>query len=176
MLIALLAVLGVDLIWIVVLVAILLSRRAWISHQPGAFKGTVRVAEGDVPGFRPKWKRGFGRWVGDVLVWAKAPSLFRNELVAADGMAGEVRTAGPDDKVKRLGHEPVIVPVAASGAHIEIAVEAHARDRALGPFTGPASGEANETTRHRGHQASEPRGRHVQSPATGDAPSPDSGT
>ncbi|MDQ2873334.1 MAG: DUF2550 domain-containing protein [Actinomycetota bacterium] len=149
-----LAVLGVDLIWIAVLIAILLSRRAWISRQPGAFKGAVRVAEGEVPGFRPKWKHGFGRWVGDVLVWAKAPSLFPNELVAADGLAGDARTAGPDDKVKRLGHEPVIVPVAVSGARIEIAVAARTRDRAVGPFTGPVSG----------HQASEPKGRHAQSP------------
>ncbi|MGH3268756.1 MAG: hypothetical protein ACRDN1_06760 [Trebonia sp.] len=69
MLIALLAVLGVDLI----VVGVLPSRRRWVSHQPGAFKGAVGVAEGDVPGFRPKWKRGFGRWVGEVLVWAKAP-------------------------------------------------------------------------------------------------------
>lgn len=39
MLVALLAVLGVDLIWIVILVVILLTRRAWLSRQPGAFKG-----------------------------------------------------------------------------------------------------------------------------------------
>jgi hypothetical protein len=39
MLIALLAVLGVDLVTIVCLIAILLSRRAWVSRQPGAFKG-----------------------------------------------------------------------------------------------------------------------------------------
>ncbi|MDQ2873418.1 MAG: hypothetical protein M3Y33_00710 [Actinomycetota bacterium] len=48
MLIALLAVIGVDLIWIVVLIVILLTRRAWVSHQPGAFKGALRVAEGTV--------------------------------------------------------------------------------------------------------------------------------
>src|SRR5437773_11673932 len=97
MLIALLAVLGVDLIVIVVVAIILLSRRAWVRRQPGAFKEAVRVTEGDVPGFRPKWKRGFGRWVGETLVWAPAPMLFRNELVAADGIAAEVRAAGPDD-------------------------------------------------------------------------------
>lgn len=95
MLIALLTVLGIDLIVIVIVVAVLLARRAWESHQPGTFKGAIRVVEGELPGFRPKWKRGFGRWVGEVLVWAKAPSLFRNELVAVDGMTGQVRAAGP---------------------------------------------------------------------------------
>ena len=107
-----------------------------VSYAKVAFKG--RVADGEVPGFRPKWKRGFGRWVGEVLVWAKAPSLFRNELLAADGIAAEPRTASPADKVSRLGHGPVIVVVAAAGARIEVAVVAGKRDRALGPFAGPA--------------------------------------
>ena len=74
MLIALLAVLGVDLIVIVIVVAVLLARRAWESHQPGAFKGAI-------------------------------------ELVAVDGMTGQVQAAGPDDKVKRLRHGLVIVPL-----------------------------------------------------------------
>jgi hypothetical protein len=42
MLIALLAVLGVDLIVIVVLAAGMFSRRRWVSRQPGAFKGAIR--------------------------------------------------------------------------------------------------------------------------------------
>ena len=44
-------------------------------------------------GLGPKWKRGYGRWVRDVLVWTKAPLMFQNELVAVDGLAGEVRAA-----------------------------------------------------------------------------------
>ena len=38
MLFALLAVLGVNLIVIVVLLAVVLTRKRWISHQPGACK------------------------------------------------------------------------------------------------------------------------------------------
>ena len=72
MVIALLALLGVDLIVIVVLLGIMLSRRRWVSHQPGAFKGAVRVVDGEVPGLGTKWQRGYGRWVRDVLVWTKA--------------------------------------------------------------------------------------------------------
>ena len=60
-----------------------------VGRQPGAFKGAVRVVDGEVPGLGPKWQRGSGGWVRDVLVWTpKKPLLFRNELVAVDGLAG----------------------------------------------------------------------------------------
>jgi hypothetical protein len=106
MLIALLAVLGVDLIVIVVLLAFVLSRKRWVTRQPGAFRGAIRVTSGDIHGVRPRWGRGYGRWVRDVLVWTKGPFLFRNELVASDGL-DEQRPASPDE-VKRLGDHPVV--------------------------------------------------------------------
>ena len=46
----------------------------------------------------------YGRWVRAVLVWTKAPSLFRNELVAVDGLAGEARAAELGE-VKRVGSD-----------------------------------------------------------------------
>jgi hypothetical protein len=48
MLIALLAVLGVDLGVIVAVLAVVLARRRWVSRQPGAFHGAIRVTDGDV--------------------------------------------------------------------------------------------------------------------------------
>jgi hypothetical protein len=70
----------------------------------------------------------------DVLVWTKAPALFRNELVAVDGLADAVRVAEPGE-AKRLGSDPVIVPLAADGGRrVEIAAPADSRQRALGPF------------------------------------------
>jgi hypothetical protein len=111
-LIALLAVLGVDLIVIVFVLGVVLTRRRWVSLQPGAFKVAIRTVDGEVAGLGPKWKHGYGRWVRDVLVWTKAPLLFRNELVAVDGLAGAAGAARPGE-VKRLGKEPVIVPLAA---------------------------------------------------------------
>src|SRR3954464_9504903 len=105
MLIALLAVLGVDLAVIVVLLALVLSRKRWVMRQPGSFRGVIRVSSGEVDGLPSKWRRGYGRWVRDVLVWTKAPFLFRNELVAADGLDHE-RPAGADE-VRRLGEHPV---------------------------------------------------------------------
>jgi hypothetical protein len=139
MLIALLAVLGVDLIVIVVLLATVLTRRYWISHQAGAFKGAVRVAAGDVPGLRVKWMRGYGRWVRDVLVWTKAPFLFRNEFVAADALAGEARAARPGE-VKRLGKKPAVILLAVvGGARVEIATTEAGRALAAGPVPAAAA-------------------------------------
>lgn len=134
MVIALLAVLGVDLIVIVVLLGTVLTRRRWVSHQPGAFKGAIRVVEGEVSGLGGKWKRGYGRWVRDVLVWAEAPFLFRNQLLAVDGLAGAVRAAEVGE-VKRLGSQLVIVPlVGDGGARVEIAAAEDDRGQALGPM------------------------------------------
>src|SRR3954447_1376373 len=86
MLIALLAVLGVDLVVVVVLVAGVVSRKRWVMRRPGAFRAAIRVTAGEIDGLRRKWHRGCGRWVGDILVWTKPQFLFRNELVAIEGV------------------------------------------------------------------------------------------
>jgi hypothetical protein len=140
MLIALLAVLGVDLIIIVAFVAAIIARRRWLKRQPGDFQGAIRVADGEVEGLGPKWKRGNGRWVSNVLVWSKAPFLFRPELVPIDGRAGE-RAAEPGE-VKRLGDSPVVIDLSTDGATIEIATKTDDRAHAVGPFTLPSTTEA----------------------------------
>jgi hypothetical protein len=55
MLIALLALLGVDLVVIVVLVVLILARRRWVAHQPGAFRGAIRVTDRNVEDLPPRW-------------------------------------------------------------------------------------------------------------------------
>jgi hypothetical protein len=146
MIIALLAVLGVDLIVIVVFLALVIARRRWVSHQPGAFKGAIRAVGGEVEGLGPKWKRGYGRWVRDVLVWTKAPLLIRNELVAVDGLAGAARDAKPGE-LKRMGNQPVIVPLAVDGARVEVAAPVESRERALGGLALPGGGPPSEVVR-----------------------------
>ena len=94
MLIALLALLGVNLIVIVVLLAGVLSRKRWITRQPGAFRGAVRVVDGEVPGLGVKWKRGYGRWVKDILVWTKAP--FRSSVSWSRGQGLYQRSMSAD--------------------------------------------------------------------------------
>jgi hypothetical protein len=133
MLIALLAaVLGVDLIVVVVILAAVLARRRWVNHRPGAFAGAIRVSAGEHDGVGSKWRRGYGRWVRDVFVWTKKPFLFRNELVAVDRLEG-VRAAH-DGEIKRMGDEPAVIELVADGAVIQIAVHGPDRDLALGPY------------------------------------------
>jgi hypothetical protein len=141
MLIAFLALLGVNLIVIVILVALLLIRKRRIKRQPGSFAGAIRAPGRDMEELGPKWKRGYGRWVRDVLVWTKAPLLLRNELVPIDRLANE-HSARPGE-VKRLGDEPVVVEFESDGAKVEVAAKAEHRDlvsggRTLHPAT-PAS-------------------------------------
>jgi hypothetical protein len=119
MLIALLAVLGVDLGVLLVLLGFLLLRKRWVAHQPGAFHGAIRLVEGELEHLSPKWRRGYGRWVRDVFVWTKAPFLFRNELLPVDGV-GDQRTAEPGE-VKHVGDDLTVVRLTLRGAVVEVA-------------------------------------------------------
>jgi hypothetical protein len=132
MLIALLAVLGVDLVVVVVLVAGVVSRKRWVMRRPGAFRGAIRVTAGEIDGLRRKWHRGYGRWVGDILVWTKTPFLFRNELVAIEGLDQE-RPAGADE-IKRLGDHPVVARLRTVNATAEVAACDDDRELLLGPY------------------------------------------
>ena len=58
MLIAVLALLGVDLIVLIACAALLLGRKRWVRRQPGAFSGAIRVTKGEIDGLGSKWKRG----------------------------------------------------------------------------------------------------------------------
>ena len=135
MLIALLAILGVNLIVVAALLAFVLARKRWVKRQPGSFRGVIRVSDGEVDGLRSKWGRGYGRWVRDILVWTKGPFLFRNELVAADGLDRQ-RSAVPDE-VKRLGEHPVVVRLRSGGAMVEVAAHDDESELLLGPYGEP---------------------------------------
>ena len=137
MLIALLAVLGVNLIVLVAFAASVFTRKRWVKRQPEAFRGAIRVAGGKVDGLKPKWRRGYGRWVRDVLVWTKGPFLFRNELVPADGL-DEQRPARHDE-VKRLGEHPTVIRVATSGATVEVVAHGEDAELLFGPYRAPTA-------------------------------------
>ena len=97
------------------------------------FSGAIRVTSGDVEGFAPKWKRGYGRWVRDVLVWTKTPLYFPNELVPVDGIAGE--RSAPHGEVKRLGDEPAVVEFASGKDRLELAAKAEHRALVTGDMS-----------------------------------------
>jgi hypothetical protein len=145
MLTALLAVLGVDLIVVVLLLAGMQGRKRWVKRQPGAFRGQIRVADGELDGLGPKWRRGYGRWVRDVFVWTKAPLLFRNELLPVDRLEGE--RSEPSDQIKRLGDGPVVIGLKAGVAIVEIAAAAEDRALLLGPYDRDRSSEPNRRTK-----------------------------
>ena len=132
MLAALLAVLGVDLIVVVLLFAGMQGRKRWVKRQPGAFRGQIRVADGELDGLGPKWRRGYGHWIRDVLVWTKGPLLFRNELLPVDRLEGD--RSESSDQIKRLGDEPVVIGLRAGDAVVEIAGSADDRALLLGPY------------------------------------------
>jgi hypothetical protein len=132
MLIALLALLGVDLAALLAFAAFILTRKRWVKRQPGAFGGAIRVADGEIDGLHPKWRRGYGRWVRDILVWTKGPFLFRNELVAADDLH-EHPPALPGE-VKRLGDHPAVIRVTAGSAATEVAAHGHDAELLVGPY------------------------------------------
>ena len=134
MVIALLALLGVDLVVIVVLVVLILARKRWVAHQPGAFRGAIRVTDGNVEDLPPKWRHGYARWVGDVLVWTKAPFLLRNQLIAVDSAEHRATDAA---EVKRLGEHPVVVRLTAGTATAEIAAQLQDTELVHGPFRTP---------------------------------------
>lgn len=133
MLIALLIALGVDIAVIVVFGSLVIGRRRWLKRQPGSFTGAIRVAQGEVDGFAPKWKRGSGRWVRDVLVWSSAPFMYRNDLIPIDGLTGRRRAA--DGEIKRIGDEPTVVMFVSADARIEVATAAKSESLATGPFS-----------------------------------------
>jgi hypothetical protein len=102
------AVLGVDLIVVVALLALVLSRKRWVMRQPGAFRGAIRVTGEEIDGLSPKWRRGYGHWVRDVLVLVQ---------IRAGSATAEVATRDDDSArrdAKRLpnrGRSPGGVPV-----------------------------------------------------------------
>jgi hypothetical protein len=148
MLIALLAVLGVNLIVVAGLLIVVLGRRRWVHHRPGVFPGAIRVTAGKHDGVGSKWRRGYGRWVRDVFVWTKKPFLFRNELVAIDGL--QAKRAAHDGEIKRMGDSPAVIELVADGAVIQIAVHGKDQQLVLGPYgdrgARPAEGDAMPET------------------------------
>jgi len=132
MLIAVLALLGVNLVVIVVLLGFVLGRKRWVKRQPGSFNGTIRLADGDLEDISPKWRRGYGHWVRDVLVWTKGPFLFRNELLPVDAV--EEQRPAASGEVKRLGDGPTVTRLNVGAAVVEVAAQGEDARPVLGPF------------------------------------------
>jgi len=130
MLIALLVVLGVNLIVIFALAVLVVGHNRWLKRQLGEFAGAIRLSSGEVHGLGAKWKRGSGRWVRDVLVWNGAPMKLRSIAIGVDEIGGE-RTADVGE-IKRLGEHPVVAELISGDAVINVAGDAKDHDRLMG--------------------------------------------
>jgi len=131
---ALLVLLLVDLALIVALLGVLLHRRSTVTGRRGAFKGKLRVAEGELEGLSREWTSGYGHWVRDVLVWDVAPLLVRTRLIPVDGTDASGIHLGPGD-LHGLGKRPVVAPLLVGRQQrLELAASEEDRDLALGPF------------------------------------------
>ena len=108
------------------------------------FAGAIRVTSGDLDGLSPKWKRGSGRWVRDVLVWNHGTFLFRTVLVPIDQCTGE-RRAGASE-LKRLGDAPVVVEVTSEEVTLEVAARTEHRSRVIGPNVSRVEGSPDAVT------------------------------
>jgi hypothetical protein len=129
---AVLILLGVNLAVILLVVFTLLRRRRSITGRRDAFKGKLRVVEGEVEGVSAKWIPGYGHWVHDVLVWNKAPWLLQTALIPVDGTDASGIRAGT---VSNLGKRPIVAPLLSDRhSRLELATAEEDRDAALGPF------------------------------------------
>ena len=136
MIAALLVALGVELIVIVLFMGSVQGRKRWIKRQPGSFAGAIRVTSGELDGFDEKWKRGYGRWVRDVLVWTKGPLLLRNEVFAADRLDGV--HAESSDQIKRIGDHPIVIRMEVGPASVEMAADSENRALLVGESSADA--------------------------------------
>jgi hypothetical protein len=98
------------------------------------------VVSGQHDGLGSKWRRGYGHWVRDVLVWTKKPFLFRNELMAVDGLDA-VRPADKGE-IKRMGDAPTVIELAVGDAVIQIAAHGKDQELVLGRFHDPGARDA----------------------------------
>ncbi|MCH0540851.1 hypothetical protein I3F58_14980 [Streptomyces sp. MUM 203J] len=149
MLVALLAVLGVNLLLVLGLLAAVLGRRHRIARRPGAFRAAARVVQGEgghPAGLHRHWRAGYGRWVQDVFIWTSSPLLLRTTLVPVDAVSA-VRPLGPKE-VRRPRGLAGAVTLTAPRAVLEVAVRD--RDEALAQRL-PAADPTGTTRSPRGH-------------------------
>jgi hypothetical protein len=136
---ALVILLLVDLAAVIVLTAAYMRRRRCVTGRRGAFKGKLRVVEGEVPGLSSSWNTGYGHWVRDVLVWDMAPFLWRTKVIPVDGtdVSG---IHGANGSVSRLGRHPIVTPLLSDHrSRLELATSQEDRDLVLGPFAGASA-------------------------------------
>jgi hypothetical protein len=137
--IALLAVPGVDPIVLDVFLDVVLGRSRWASRQPGSITGVACVVDAEAHPMGHRARRGDGRWFRNVPVWTPGPLCLRN-APAVDRVDGQPAATDHD---RRLGNKPQAVTVVGDGVRVRITLRAqevpssprftHARTREVNP-------------------------------------------
>ena len=97
MAIALLVFLGIPIWFVIVLIGVAVMRRRWLKSRPGTFPCAARVETDRLDLIGEKWKRGFGRWEHDVVIFAKVPSLYSFAAATAASLDAARRPAQPKE-------------------------------------------------------------------------------
>lgn len=137
MLIAILIALGVGAAGtLLILVGLMVFKRFKTIRHPAVFKTRVRITDGQSPGLKEAWKECYGAWVTTVLTTRKGLPLNIADVLPIATLDG-VRDAVADE-VKGLGDAPCIVSFTmTTGARIEVALPADAREVGLWPWPDP---------------------------------------
>lgn len=135
MLIALLAVLGVDLIVVVLLLAGVVARSRWVRHQSGAFRGIVRIVDGQVPHLSGKADAATGDGSGTSSSGPRHRSTSAKALAPIDTV---MSISKPTRKVRRLGDNPRVVTLTTRTGYLDITVRAEDVVLVAGEFRSPA--------------------------------------
>jgi hypothetical protein len=110
---------------------------ARVTH--GTFRCKIRVSDGTLRGFSPRWPKRITRagWARDVLIVFPRPALFRLRTLPVACAQGDIHTLARGE-VTRLGRRPVALDlVLDDGPRLEVAASAKARDRLCGPYLVP---------------------------------------
>ncbi len=134
MVIAVLVVIGVEIVVIVAFLASVVTRRRWVRRQPGVFRGAIRVAGGHVHGLKPRWSRGYGRWIRDVHGLDEFAVPVSTTFLPADSL-GYQRETTPEE-LRRLGEHPTVVRMTSGDPSADIAADREHRKSLLGAIRG----------------------------------------
>lgn len=121
---ALLALLGIPLWFIAVILVAVVRNRRHVRSSPQVFSYIERTDKG--------WarRRGYARWVSDVMIIHRGPALVRSDV---HQVTGSVTKGPPDEQPRKLLDAAVELEFTfADRPPLRVAVDQHAVETALG--------------------------------------------
>ncbi len=121
--------LGLPLWFVLFGLVTTIVRNKKLRARPGNFTGRMRW-----PG-KPRWSRGNGIWVSDVLVFRKSPIAWFEEILHVTAVTMREPTAEEAHKLRKLGDGIQIATLTTvDGQVYEAVADAEHRSELVGPF------------------------------------------